>query len=76
MTDKAQRHTTSGGSLIGRPVDRVDGPVKVTGTATYAYEVAEGPPSAFGFVLGAGIAKGRILEIETGLGCRFRRVTS
>ncbi len=72
MTDKAQRHTTSGGgSLIGKPVDRVDGPVKVTGTATYAYEVAEGP-SAFGFVLGAGIAKGRILEIETGLAERSR----
>ncbi|WP_018098833.1 xanthine dehydrogenase family protein molybdopterin-binding subunit [Sinorhizobium meliloti] len=71
MTDKAQRNTTSGGgSLIGKHIDRVDGPVKVTGAATYAYEVAEGPPPAFGFVLGAGIAKGRILEIETGQAVR------
>ena len=24
--------------IIGKPVDRVDGPLKVTGTARYAYE--------------------------------------
>ena len=26
------------GGLLGRPLDRVDGPFKVTGRATYAYE--------------------------------------
>lgn len=50
--------------IIGRPIDRVDGPLKVTGGATYAYENAlEG--TAYGYILGAAVAKGRIAEIDT-----------
>ncbi|TCU15651.1 xanthine dehydrogenase YagR molybdenum-binding subunit [Rhizobium azibense] len=50
--------------LIGQPIARVDGPLKVTGRATYAYEHAvEG--AAYGCILGATIAKGRIVEIDT-----------
>ncbi|TIP85033.1 MAG: xanthine dehydrogenase family protein molybdopterin-binding subunit [Mesorhizobium sp.] len=50
--------------IIGRPIDRIDGPLKVTGGATYAYENAlEG--TAFGYILGAAVAKGRIAEIDT-----------
>ncbi|MER9139507.1 xanthine dehydrogenase family protein molybdopterin-binding subunit [Mesorhizobium sp. M0830] len=49
--------------FIGRPVDRIDGPFKVTGRATYAYEhPIDGV--AYGYVLGAAIAKGRIAEID------------
>ncbi|WP_037381097.1 xanthine dehydrogenase family protein molybdopterin-binding subunit [Sinorhizobium americanum] len=51
-------------SLIGQLIARIDGPLKVTGRATYAYEHAvEG--AAFGYILGATIAKGRIIEIDT-----------
>ena len=51
--------------VIGKPSDRIDGKLKTTGTATYAYEhqVPGGPP-AYGYVLGAGIAKGRIRSID------------
>ncbi len=53
---------------IGRAVDRVDGRLKVTGSAPYAYEVAEKDarePPAYGFVLGADIACGRIADIDS-----------
>src|SRR4051794_39840473 len=51
--------------VIGKPTDRIDGRYKTTGTAPYAYErhdVARG--QAYGFVLGSGIAKGRIAAIH------------
>src|ERR687896_811695 len=51
--------------VIGQPVDRVDGPLKVTGRATYAYEYAEGGKPAYGYVLGAAIARGRVAAIDT-----------
>ncbi len=56
----------SGKSLIGQPIDRVDGELKVTGAATYAYEHASDTPVAFGYILGAGIARGRITAMDTG----------
>ncbi|USX19729.1 xanthine dehydrogenase family protein molybdopterin-binding subunit [Oxalobacteraceae bacterium OTU3REALA1] len=52
--------------VVGKPVDRVEGLLKVTGTATYAYEQhAAAPGAAYGYVLGAAIAKGRIDSIDT-----------
>ncbi|USX25943.1 xanthine dehydrogenase family protein molybdopterin-binding subunit [Oxalobacteraceae bacterium OTU3CINTB1] len=52
--------------VVGKPVDRVEGLLKVTGTATYAYEQhAAAPGAAYGYVLGAAIAKGRIDGIDT-----------
>ncbi|MFM9902732.1 MAG: molybdopterin cofactor-binding domain-containing protein [Polaromonas sp.] len=54
--------------LMGLPMDRVDGRLKVTGQAPYAYEVREGQAqarAAIGFVLEAHIAKGRISAIDT-----------
>jgi len=50
---------------IGRAADRVDGRFKVTGSAPYAYEVAESDAPAYGFVLGADIACGRITHIDS-----------
>ena len=48
-------------TVVGKPVDRIDGPLKVTGTAPYAYERHDAAPSAaYGYVIGAAIAKGRI----------------
>ncbi|HEY8581203.1 MAG TPA: xanthine dehydrogenase family protein molybdopterin-binding subunit, partial [Beijerinckiaceae bacterium] len=47
--------------VVGRPTDRIEGPLKVTGAAPYAYERHDAAPdAAYGYVLGAHIAKGRI----------------
>ena len=51
--------------LMGKPLDRVDGRLKVTGSAPYAYEVQESKRRpAVGFVLEASIAKGRVAGID------------
>jgi xanthine dehydrogenase YagR molybdenum-binding subunit len=51
--------------VIGQPTDRVDGPRKVSGTARYAYEQHEAAPNAaYGYVIGAAIAKGRVTSID------------
>ncbi|MEJ7686255.1 MAG: xanthine dehydrogenase family protein molybdopterin-binding subunit [Variovorax sp.] len=50
--------------LIGKPIDRVDGRLKVTGRAPYAYEVQEGGKPAYGFIVEASIAKGRVSAID------------
>jgi xanthine dehydrogenase YagR molybdenum-binding subunit len=52
-------------NVIGLPIDRVDGPSKVTGRATYAYEYAENGKAAYGYILGAAITRGRIAAIDT-----------
>jgi len=49
------------GRVVGQAVDRIDGARKTTGTAPYAYERHDVVPKpAYGYVVGAGIAKGRI----------------
>ncbi|AFL50827.1 xanthine dehydrogenase YagR molybdenum-binding subunit [Sinorhizobium fredii] len=58
------RSSETGNGLVGQPIARVDGPLKVTGRATYAYEHAANE-AAYGYILGAAIAKGRIIEIDT-----------
>ena len=52
--------------IVGKPLDRVDGRLKVTGGARYAYEVEQGPATAYGYVVEASIGKGRIKSIDTG----------
>jgi len=49
---------------IGRPLDRVDGPLKVTGRAKYAYEYASQAEAACGFIVSAAIAKGRVVGVD------------
>lgn len=60
--------------VVGQPVDRIDGPLKTTGRAPYAYEHHDGSTGgfadglarpAYGHVLGAGIARGRIVALDT-----------
>jgi xanthine dehydrogenase YagR molybdenum-binding subunit len=52
--------------VIGKPVDRIDGPRKTTGTAPYAYERHDvAPNQAYGYVVGSAIAKGRVSSIDT-----------
>jgi xanthine dehydrogenase YagR molybdenum-binding subunit len=51
--------------VVGRPTDRIDGPLKTTGTAPYAYEQNQAiPNAAYGYVVGASIAKGRIVSMD------------
>lgn len=50
--------------VIGRPLDRVDGPLKVAGQATYSAEYAL-PDLAHGFLVQAKIGRGRITDIDT-----------
>jgi xanthine dehydrogenase YagR molybdenum-binding subunit len=52
-------------AALGQPIDRIDGVLKVTGRAAYGYEHKIGREPAYGFIRGAGIAKGRIVEIDT-----------
>jgi xanthine dehydrogenase YagR molybdenum-binding subunit len=51
--------------IIGHPTDRIDGPLKTTGTARYAYERHDAVANpAYGYVLGSAIAKGRIIAMD------------
>lgn len=51
--------------VIGLATDRIDGPLKTTGTAPYAYERHDVVANqAYGYVVGAAIAKGRITSID------------
>jgi xanthine dehydrogenase YagR molybdenum-binding subunit len=51
--------------VIGQPVSRIDGPLKTTGTAPYAYERHDVVPNqAYGYVVGSAIAKGRIASMD------------
>jgi len=52
-------------NYVGQPLARLDGPAKVTGRARYAGEHSTDPRAAYGFVVTATIAKGRILALDT-----------
>ena len=53
--------------VVGKAKNRTEGPLKTTGTATYAHEWHDVKPKpAYGYVVGAGIAKGRIASMDTG----------
>jgi xanthine dehydrogenase YagR molybdenum-binding subunit len=52
--------------VVGRPTDRIDGPLKVSGRARYAYEQHDVVPNqAYGYVVGATIGKGRVVSMDT-----------
>ena len=50
--------------IIGRPVDRYEGPLKVSGTAPYAYEIETPSPPAYGALVTAEIGCGRIIAVD------------
>ncbi|WP_128253687.1 aldehyde oxidoreductase molybdenum-binding subunit PaoC [Falsirhodobacter deserti] len=53
-------------AVLGQPHTRIDGKLKTTGTAAYAYErhdAVEG--QLYGYPLGAGIARGHVLAMDT-----------
>src|SRR5436305_6135098 len=49
--------------VVGKPLDRIDGPKKVTGTATYAYEHAVDEVT-YAFPVQSTISKGRIVSVD------------
>ncbi|VVM80488.1 aldehyde oxidoreductase molybdenum-binding subunit PaoC [Pseudomonas fluorescens] len=51
--------------VIGQPTDRIEGPLKTSGQAPYAYEQHEAVANqAYGVMVGSAIAKGRINNID------------
>lgn len=51
--------------IVGQPVDRIDGALKTTGKAPYAYERHDvAPRAAYGYIVGSAIAKGRIHSLD------------
>ncbi|MBV8865582.1 MAG: hypothetical protein JO210_09345, partial [Acidobacteriaceae bacterium] len=50
--------------LIGQPISRIDGRLKVTGRAPYAYE-HKVPEAAYGVLITSAIAKGTISVIDS-----------
>jgi len=51
--------------VVGQPIERIDGQLKTTGTARYAYEQHDVVPNqAYGYVVGSSIAKGRIKSYD------------
>jgi xanthine dehydrogenase YagR molybdenum-binding subunit len=52
-------------TTVGQPINRVEGPLKVTGRAAYAFEHWEAVQPLYGFILGATIGRGRMTGINT-----------
>jgi xanthine dehydrogenase YagR molybdenum-binding subunit len=51
--------------VIGKPTRRIDGALKTTGTAPYAYERHDAVKDpAYGVIVGSAIAKGRIVSMD------------
>jgi len=62
----ATANTIDRQKVVGQAHDRIDGARKTTGTAPYAYERHDVVANqAYGVVVGAAIAKGRITRIDT-----------
>ena len=51
--------------IVGRPLDRLDGPRKVTGAASYAYESARTGEALIGVFAMATIGQGEIATLDT-----------
>ena len=64
----ATNNPIDGLKVVGKAVDRIEGPLKTTGTAPYAYERHDVIPNqAYGYVISSAIAKGRIRSIDLSL---------
>ena len=60
----AQSETTENQGVIGRPIPRVDGPLKVSGTATYTSD-HNFPGMLYAVPVPSTIAKGSIATLDT-----------
>lgn len=51
--------------VVGQPIDRIDGPLKTTGTAPYAHDRHDVVANqAYAYIVGSAIAKGRIVSMD------------
>ena len=51
--------------VVGKPTPRIEGPLKSTGLAPYAYERHDVAPNpCYGYIVAAGTAKGRIASMD------------
>jgi len=51
--------------VVGQPTDRIERPLKTTGSAKYAYEHNDQVTNpAYGYIVGAAIARGTITRID------------
>lgn len=50
--------------VLGTPLDRIDGPPKVRGQATYSYEV-DRPGTLYGHIISSTIARAKVERIDT-----------
>ena len=57
------------GSVIGRPIDRVDGTLKITGAARYAAEFDQ-PGLAYAVLVQSTVPRGRIRRIDSAVAAR------
>jgi xanthine dehydrogenase YagR molybdenum-binding subunit len=64
MNSPVGPNTLDAQGIVGKPIDRVDGRLKVTGGARYAYEMQQ-EGVLYGFVVEASIGKGTIRSIDT-----------
>src|SRR5712671_1182041 len=64
MNSSVGRNALDEQGVVGKPLDRVDGRLKVTGGARYAYEMQQNNV-LYGFVVEASIGKGTIRSIDT-----------
>jgi xanthine dehydrogenase YagR molybdenum-binding subunit len=51
--------------MIGKGIDRIEGPLKVTGRAPYEYDEWNSGQPLYGFIVGASIGHGSITRIDT-----------
>jgi xanthine dehydrogenase YagR molybdenum-binding subunit len=64
MNSPVGPNALDGQGVVGKPLDRLDGRLKVTGGARYAYETQQ-QNVLYGFVVEASIGKGTIKSIDT-----------
>src|SRR5258708_8577865 len=64
MNSPVGRNALDAQGIVGKPLDRVDGRLKVTGGARYAYETRQ-EGVLYGFVVEAAIGKGTVRSIDT-----------
>ena len=66
FTDPAAANPIDRMAVVGKAHDRIDGPLKTTGTAPYAYERHHDVANpAYGFIVASAIAKGRIRDVDS-----------
>ena len=67
--------TTHAQPVIGRPLDRLDGPEKVTGAATYAFE-HQLDGAIYAYAVQSTIARGRVVSVDAGAACALPGVVA